>query len=687
MPFRSLLAFFFLASAAHAQFTIEQALSSAFPWEIASAPRANRVAWVVSGNGDWNVWLAEGPAYQGRPATAFQGGDGQEISELAWSGNGERLLFTRGSGGGRSGESPNPNSNVNGAEQAVWLLEWNGAAPRRLGEGRTPLFTPDGKRALWLRGGNVWSADLTSDAKPAILFRARGSASDLALSPDGALLAFTSTRSDHSFIGVYSFSAKVITWLDPSTDKDALPAWSPDGKSIAFLRILSERTSLPHGARRSGSPWSLRVADAATGAAREVFRAEPGPGSVFQPVAAGPSLLWAANGFLVFPWEKTNWKLLYAVPAAGGPARLLTPGEFEVEFVEPAPDRNSLIVASNQGDIDRRHLWRVSIDKSSVSPITRGNGIEWAPASLSDGNLALLRSDARQPARAAILSANGAFRDLAPELIPAGFPSSQFVVPQAVKYSAPDGLEIPAQLFLPPGIKPGERRPAIVFIHGGSRRQMLLGWSPMFYYHNAYGFNQYLASRGYVVLSINYRSGTGYGMAFREALNYGPTGASEFQDVLGAGLYLRSRPDVLPNQIGLWGGSWGGYLTALGLARASGLFAAGVDLHGVHEWVRDIQDTRPGAAQLKEDYLRRAWDSSPMSSLDGWKSPVLFIHGDDDRSVIFNQTVQLVEELRKRNVDYELLVFPDEVHDFLLQKNWLRAYQAAASFFDRKLKP
>ena len=131
---------------------------------------------------------------------------------------------------------------------------------------------------------------------------------------------------------------------------------------------------------------------------------------------------------------------------------------------------------------------------------------------------------------------------------------------------------------------PAQKHPALVFMHGGSRRQMLLGWHYMDYYNNAYGMNQYLANQGYVVLSINYRSGIGYGLNFREPANYGAGGASEFHDVEGAGLYLRTRADVDPARIGLWGGSYGGYLTALGLARDSALFAAGVDFHGVHDW-------------------------------------------------------------------------------------------------------
>jgi dipeptidyl aminopeptidase/acylaminoacyl peptidase len=216
---------------------------------------------------------------------------------------------------------------------------------------------------------------------------------------------------------------------------------------------------------------------------------------------------------------------------------------------------------------------------------------------------------------------------------------------------------------------------------------MLLGWHYMGYYHNAYALNQYLASRGYVVLSVNYRSGVGYGMEFREALNYGANGASEFQDVVGAGLYLRGRDDVDPDKIALWGGSYGGYLTALGLSRAPDLFAAGVDIHGVHDWNIVIRNFVPTYdAEKHAAFARLAFESSPMAAIDGWRAPVLLIHGDDDRNVPFSESVDLAEALAKRNVDYEELVFPDEVHGFLLHENWLKAFRAAADFIDRKLE-
>jgi dipeptidyl aminopeptidase/acylaminoacyl peptidase len=209
---------------------------------------------------------------------------------------------------------------------------------------------------------------------------------------------------------------------------------------------------------------------------------------------------------------------------------------------------------------------------------------------------------------------------------------------------------------------------------------MLLGWHNRPYYSNAYAFNQYLASRGYLVLCVNFRSGPGYGMNFREALGFGASGGADYHDVRAAAQYLRSRADVDPARIGVWGGSYGGYLTAMALARSSDLYKAGVDFHGVHNWATEL-----GIPPTEPDY-KVAFDSSPMAFLNGWRSPVLLIQGDDDRNVQFNQTVMLASALRIRKIHVEELIFPDEIHDFLLYRSWRSAYEAAARFLDDHLR-
>jgi dipeptidyl aminopeptidase/acylaminoacyl peptidase len=374
---------------------------------------------------------------------------------------------------------------------------------------------------------------------------------------------------------------------------------------------------------------------------------------------------------------------MYSIPASGGEPTPVAVGAFEVETAALTADGEDLLVVSNQGDIDRRHVWRVPIDGDRpATRLTEGDWIEWAPVQVGDG-YAWLRSGATVPAHAVIRpeGAPEAFA-LAAEAIPAGYPSDRMVRPEAVMLSGADGMPIPAQIFLPNDLEPGERRPAAIFFHGGSRRQMLLGFHYSGYYHNAYSLSQVFASMGYVAMAVNYRSGIGYGMEFREALNYGATGGSEFQDVLGAGLYLRSRNDVDSDRIFLWGGSYGGYLTAMGLSRASHLFAAGVDIHGVHDWNEGIRIFYPAYDPTPEQE-RLAFESSPNASLDTWRSPVLLIHGDDDRNVFFSQSVWLVEQLRDRDVHVEQLVFPDEVHGFLRHESWIRAYEATVDFFER----
>jgi dipeptidyl aminopeptidase/acylaminoacyl peptidase len=312
-----------------------------------------------------------------------------------------------------------------------------------------------------------------------------------------------------------------------------------------------------------------------------------------------------------------------------------------------------------------------------------GEGIEWEPVDAGMGAVAFLRSSATEIARASVKIA-ATVRDLAPETIPADFPKD-LLVPQQVIFSAADGLPIHGQLFLPP--IGAAKHPAVVFFHGGSRRQMLLGYHYRRYYSNAYSMNQYLASQGYVVLSVNYRSGTGYGLNFREATNYGNAGGSEFQDVTGAGLYLASRSEVDAKRIGVWGGSYGGYLTALALARSSDLFRAGVDMHGVHDWsVRGDRRLNANNIDKLREVERTAFTSSPLADVNTWRSPVLLIHGDDDRNVDFAQTVRLVEALRAQGVPFEELIFPGEIHEFLLTESWIKAYRAAADFFARRLR-
>lgn len=666
-------------------FTLEQVLSSPFPADLVAARRGQRVAWTFDAEGRRNVWVAEGPQFRARQLTRYDKDDGQELSELTFSADGNWVVYVRGGGHNRSGEFPNPTSEPEGVTQQVLAANWMTGQVRVLGYGETPTPSPTGPQVVFPYEGQLWVNTLgPAGGEARRLFQARGSNGSPQWSPDGRLVAFVSARGDHSFVGVYDTIKKTVNFVSPSVDRDSNPRWSTDGRRLAFVRrpALGNQPAIFLG--DEPDPWAVMVADYPEAVAREVWQSGRGAQDSMPP-AEDEILQWGADDRLVFLSEQDGWRHLYTIPSTGGRAELLTPGACEVEHITYTNDRRTVVFSSNCGDIDRRHLWFVNTAGGSPRALTTGEKIEWSPVVTGDGSTVVyLGSDARSPAMPyAMPLAGGTGRMLAQASLPRDFPSSKLVTPQQVIFKAEDGLEVHGQLFLPQGAH--TKLPAVIFMHGGPSRQMLTGWHYMYYYHNAYGFNQYLASLGYAVLSVNYRSGIGYGRAFRMAPKRGARGASEYQDILAAARFLRSRNDIDDKRIGLWGGSYGGYLTALGLARDSDLFAAGVDLHGVHDWSQRIS----GASWIdysSRDAQKVALEASPVGSVQKWRSPVLLIHGDDDRNVSFSQTVDLARRLREQHVEFEQIVFPDDVHDFLLHRHWLRAYAAAADFFDRHLK-
>jgi dipeptidyl aminopeptidase/acylaminoacyl peptidase len=694
----AILALTLAAPAVRAEgFTLEQVLSAPFASDIVAAPGGRCFAWVSNARGRRNVWLAvaaSGSAdFSARPLTHYDADDGIDVADIAFVPNHDELLYVRGGDFENPDKpSPNPAHLTSGVTQEIYLVDFGGRTPVKLGEGHAPVASPGGDRILFLHGGKVFSVAPKKGAKAEQLFKAGGAIDSLRFSPDGKRLAFVSNRGDHSFVGVYTFADQTLRWLDASLSFDLDPRWSPDGTRIAFLRVPSTHDEIEIVPHRTGDPWSIRVANLSDQSVIEIYRAPRGAGSVFQPLASDAQLVWSA-GHLIFPAENDGWLHFYSVPAAGGEARLLTPGAFEVEYASASSDGSEIVYASNAGDIDRRHLWRLRPADGSLEPLTRGTGIETEPAVLADGRtVAFLRSDARVTAHAAVLEPGKSPVDLMAEGLPQDFPAAQLVAPQAVELPMRAGLSAHADLFLPPAGVGGARHPAVVFMHGGPIREMLLGWHYMDYYSNAYGFNQYLASRGYVVLSLNYRGGIGYGLDFREPEHLGAAGSSEYNDLLAAADFLRARPDVDPARLGLWGGSYGGYLTAMGLARNSDLFKVGVDMHGVSDWhhwtLATIHDNRPlYVLDTPPAAVETALAASPIGDISGWRSPVLLISGDDDRNVAFSEQERLGEALRRQGVDYSQLILPDEIHDFLRHVSWLRAYAATAQFLDGKLLP
>ncbi|HEY1447126.1 MAG TPA: prolyl oligopeptidase family serine peptidase [Caulobacteraceae bacterium] len=684
------------AAAADTPLTLKEALGYSFVTGIVSAEHAEAIAWARDQEGVRNVWIAREPAFQPRQVTDFTADDGQELTWLTFSPDGTRLVFVRGGDHDANWPAegrlaPDPTASPEEQKVEIWSAALGSGKPVKIAEGDAPALSAKNVLA-YVKDEQVWTAPLDGAGKAERLFFDRGKDGELVWSPDGTRLAFVSRRGDHAFIGVFSGKDHSIVFLAPSTGRDASPVWSPDGSRIAFTRRPGEGGAPVPFLSLTPNPWSIWVASADGSTAHEVWR---GPntlaGSYPEEIDGEANLTWAAGDRLVFLAELDNWPHLYSVPAAGGEPLLLTPGPFMVEHVRQSRDKRAMIYDANtggtDGDDDRRHLFEVPADQAAPLALSSGTGLEWKAEDAGDGQLAFVAAGVGEPARVARLALAGAHQ-MSPIEAAGAYPAAKLIAPTSVKWTAPDGTVVHGQLFQ--RADGAAAKPGVIFVHGGPPRQMLLGWHYMDYYSNAYAVNQVLAARGFVVLSVNYRMGIGYGRAFQHPEHAGPAGAAEYQDVLSGARFLQGVKGVDPARIGIWGGSYGGFLTAMALARNSDVFKAGVDMHGIHDWTQELTRYLGRTEDRyekgdREVFVKAAWESSPDAAMSTWTSPVLLIQGDDDRNVAFHQTVDVARRLQAKGVRFEEMVLPDEIHGFLRYDSWLKADTATVDFLSREL--
>lgn len=459
-------------------------------------------------------------------STVYSGDHGQDLSYLSISSDGKWVVYVRGGDFGSNWDDAlpvNPSFLPEPPEVQIWSIPFEGGDPILLGKGVNPVISPNSDFVAFVKSGQIWMVSIDGSGKAEKLFTSRGSNGSPVWSPDGNRIAFVSHRRGHSFIGIFTDSETPLIWLDPSFCRDGSPRWSPDGSHITFIRRPGRGGKPEPVIKPHHRPWKIMIYDISEAESKSIWKApETLRGSVPW-TQGGTNLHWAARGRIVFLSYHDGWPHLYSIPEKGGEPLLLTPGKFMAEYIHLSPDRKWLVFTGNTGpdplDIDRRHIVRVPVDKQEIEVMTPGAGLEWTPVITGDGRkLVYLGATSQKPPLPVIMDLDDrSTQILAEENMPSEFPVKQLVTPEQVIFKAEDGVSVHGTLFKPEKVK--SKKPAVIFVHGGPPRQMLLGWHYSSYYSNAYAVNQYLANKGFVVLSVNYRLGIGYGYEFHNPEN------------------------------------------------------------------------------------------------------------------------------------------------------------------------
>lgn len=572
-----------------------------------------------------------------------------------------------------------------------------------------PRWLPGGEALVFLRGAvlarldlkTAGTSDLTDldDPAPALLW--------FEVAPDGSRILLTAQESkgqedvlipyylDESVsvraqragatpfkVGVVDAGGGDVRWVDPGEEGFGLlnrVSWTPDS-----LRFVIDSTA-PDLERRA-----LRVVDAATLEARVVYSEEdPYWIEVVDDLASEEvATAFSRDGSeVLFLSERTGFRQAWAVPAAGGEARPLSREDGEVNWAAWAADGRTLLVLSNAGATWERHLVRLGPEGRRERLDSGPGAVNHARLSRDGRRVAFLRSRFDVPADVWAAPASAGEPVRLSDTVPERFRSVRWTVPEVVSLPARDGATLRGLVYPPRGGAPGRRFPAVVFVHGaGIMQNVLDGWT---IYSPNFKFHHLLAERGLLVFEVDYRGSTGYGREFRGAVQ-GHLGGKDLQDELAGVDYLRARGDVDMERIGIYGGSYGGFVALMALFQEPKVFAAGAALRFVADW-RSYHRGNPwycrqrlGDPQKDPEPYRR---SSPIEFAGNLAKPLLLLHGVLDSNVPFQDCVRLLDALVAAGKRPELMIYPREDHGFTEAASWVDQYERVLEFFERHLRP
>jgi dipeptidyl aminopeptidase/acylaminoacyl peptidase len=448
-----------------------------------------------------------------------------------------------------------------------------------------------------------------------------------------------------------------------ATERDValrMPLWSEDGKHAIVVVRSSDNKDM----------WIMAF-DPAAPKGRTIVALHDDAWIRWAERALEPG--WADNDTVFYTSEATGFMHLYDVPFAGGTPKQLTSGEFEVDSVELSHDKQWFYLTTSEGSPFERHLWRMPIGGGARTKLTTTPGEHQAAVSPDGGAIADVYSYTNKPPELYI-DAKRITTSPAPE-----FASYPWLDVPIVRIPARDKAQLPARIYEP--VTPNGA--AVIFVHGaGYLQNVTRGWSS---YFREYMFHHILRERGFTVLDIDYRASRGYGRAWRTAI-YRHMGGIDLDDQVDAARWLAAEKHIDPKRIGVYGGSYGGFITLMAMFTQPGVFAAGAALRPVTDWSHYNHPYTSDILNLPQNDAEAYRKSSPIYFANGLKGRLLICHGMVDTNVHFEDSVRLAQkliELRKTN--WELAPYPVENHGFVEPTSWADEYKRIYKLFEETL--
>jgi dipeptidyl aminopeptidase/acylaminoacyl peptidase len=603
-----------------------------------------------------------------------------DIGSFAWVSNNE-ILF------GKDGQ--------------LWTVSPTAPKPARvagLADAASFTLSLDRKQIAFLRRGQIWIGSVAAGTQRQLTYLPEGlGASVPVFSADGRWLAFSASRTSLEPEDLRWNGNLVRSYENATTDRRLAivsaqggdVAWIPAVGSVSGVQWTGEETVAYQELSPDGKTREIKVA-AAGRLPRTLWRDRDE--KWWSPTARDSRILVSPDGkLLAFVSDRSGWIHLYVTPVSAtseSQAKPLTSGNFGVGLGNWSPDSRRIAYHhSVSGNQMERFIDVVDVASGKGEPTVTARGVNLDPVFSPDGTtLVFQRTDVENSLDLYVAQVRADARPVRlSDSMPVGLNKADLTVPVPVSFpSRLDKKPVPATLMRPKNLDRARKHPAIVWIHGSGSDQNFLGWHPGSY-RMYYSASQYLAQQGYVILTPDYRGSSGYSRDWATGVHMG-VGVNDTADVASGADYLKTLDYVDPDRIGVWGLSYGGFLTLQALTTDPLLWRCGIDVAGVVDWATygaGYTTPRLGTPVENPEIYKV---SAPIYHMDKLVRPLLVLHGTYDRNVAFRDSLRLIDVLLKLNKKFEMGVYPGEIHFFRRSHILRDAWHRAEDFFDRHLK-